>query len=142
MAIPTEPDIATRTAPTIVQVKLKNGASYFNAPPFPSINAAARSRANVFNQWETAVVSQLNMGLPVQELMAQIDLHIPIETTSAEMKADKIGESIFTSLFKTKSIRGLCFVDQDHDEMVFQNSWMRNRPAGIDFLRVRGAVDP
>jgi hypothetical protein len=52
MAKPTEPDIATRTAPTIIQVKLKNGASYFNAPPFPSINAAARSRANVFNRWE------------------------------------------------------------------------------------------
>jgi predicted nucleotidyltransferase len=82
------------------------------------------------------------MGLPVQELMAQIDLHIPIETTSAQMKADEIGESIFTSLFKTKSIRGLCFVDQDHDEMMFQNSWMRNRPAGIAFFRVRGTVDP
>jgi hypothetical protein len=33
-------------------------------------------------------------GLPVQELMAQIDLHIPIETMSAQMKADEIGESI------------------------------------------------
>jgi hypothetical protein len=142
MVKPTEPDIATHTAPTIVQVKLKNGALYFNAPPFPSINAAARSRANVFNRWETAVLSQLNMGLPVQELMAQIDLQIPIETTSAQMKADEIGKSIYASFFKTKSIRGLCFVDQDHQEMVFQNSWMRDRPAGIEFFRVRSTVDP
>jgi hypothetical protein len=132
MAKPTEPDIATRTAPTIVQIKLQNG--YFNAPPFPSINAPARSRANLFNQWETAILSQMNMGILVQELMAQLDQHLPIENASAQMKADAIGDSIYASFFKTSSTRGLCFVDQDHEEMVFENSWMRDRPAGIEIL--------
>jgi hypothetical protein len=141
MAKPAEPDIATRTAPTIVQVKLRKGESYFNAPPFPSINAPARSRANVFNRWETAVLSQMNMGIPVQELMAQLDQHLPIENTSAQMKADAIGYSIYASFLKTSSIQGLCFVDQDHEEMVFENSWMRDRPTGIEFFRVRSTVD-
>jgi hypothetical protein len=124
-------DIATRTAPTIVQVKLRNGESYFNALPFPSINATVRSRANIFNRWETAVLAQMNMGIPVQNLMAQLDQHLPIETTSAQIKADEIGDSIYDSFFKTSIMRGICFVDQDHEEMVFENSWMRDRPAGI-----------
>jgi hypothetical protein len=84
----------------------------------------------------------MNMGIPVQELMAQLDQHLPIATTSAQMKADAIGDSIYASFFKTSSIRGLCFVDQDHEEMVFENSWMRDRPAGIEFFRVRSTVDP
>jgi hypothetical protein len=84
----------------------------------------------------------MNMGIPVQELMAQIEQHLPIETTSAKMKADEIREIIYASFFKTLSIRGLCFVDQDHEEMVFENSWMRDRPAGIEFFRVWSTVDP
>jgi hypothetical protein len=31
---------------------------------------------------------------------------------------------------------------QDHEEMVFENSWMRDRPAEIYFFRVRSTVDP
>jgi hypothetical protein len=46
----------------------------------------------------------MNMGIPVQELMAQLDQHLPIETTSAQMKADAIGNSIYASFFKTSSI--------------------------------------
>jgi hypothetical protein len=90
MAKPAEPVIATCTTPTIIQVKLKNLESYFNAPPFPSISAPARSRANVFNRSETTVLSQMNMGIPVQELMAQLDQHLPIDTTPAQMKDDAI----------------------------------------------------
>jgi hypothetical protein len=83
----------------------------------------------------------MNMGIPAQELMAQLDQHLPIETTSAQMKADAIGDSIYASFFKISSTQGLCFVGQDHEEIVFENSKMRDRPAGIRFFRVRSTVD-
>jgi hypothetical protein len=30
----------------------------------------------------------MNTGTPVEELMAQLDMNLPIETTSAQLKAD------------------------------------------------------
>jgi hypothetical protein len=54
----------------------------------------------------------------------------------------RLGKASMPHSSKPRAYEVCLFVDQDHEEMVTQNSWMRDRPAGIDFFRVRSTVDP
>jgi hypothetical protein len=84
----------------------------------------------------------MNMGIQVQELIVQLKQRLPIETTSAQMKADLIGEGMYAVFFQIRNTRGICFIEKDHEEMVFDNSWLRDRSAGLDYFRVRSNMDP
>jgi hypothetical protein len=103
-------------------------------PPFPAINALARARATTFNKWEKAILSQMKMNTSVEELIAQPDHHLPIETAPALMKSDSIIEAVCSSFFNIKNIRGVCFIDKDHEEMQFYDSCINNRPEGLEFF--------
>jgi hypothetical protein len=71
MAKPTDPNDSPNKANLVVTIC--NGKKIFRAPPFPSINSSARNRANTFNRWETAVLAQMNLQAPVEELLGQLE---------------------------------------------------------------------
>jgi hypothetical protein len=64
MVKPTEPKDIPNKANLVVTIC--NGKKIFRAPPLPSINASARNRANAFNRWEKAVLTQMNLQAPVE----------------------------------------------------------------------------
>jgi hypothetical protein len=139
MAKPTE----TNDSPnkTNIVVTICNGKHIFRAPPFPSINASARNRDNAFNRWEKAVLTQMHLQAPVEELLDHMEHYIPIETASAQMKIDRITEEVYGSFFKIGNLEGSHFCSKHHKEVLFGRS-VKNRPAGLDFFRLTAELNP
>jgi hypothetical protein len=144
MAKPTEHEATDGGTPnTIITVKLCNGKRFLNAPPFPSINSIARARANAFNKWEKCMLTQMHLKAPVEELMSQLEYHLPIATASALMKAEKIIDQLYNEFFKIKNLDPQSFCDQYHEKMKFSGQGVvANPPAGLEFFRVTANVDP
>jgi hypothetical protein len=85
----------------------------------------------------------MNTHTPVEELVAQLDLHLPIETASALIKLDTIVGAVYGTLFHIQNTHGMCFIDNDHEEMQFDDSCVNNRPEGLaEYFRLRSTVDP
>jgi hypothetical protein len=84
----------------------------------------------------------MNMHIPVEELVAPLDLHMPIKTASALMKLETIAGAVYDSFFDVSNTRGLCFVDKDHDEIQCDDSCMNNRLEGLEYVRLRSTVYP
>jgi hypothetical protein len=139
MAKPTE----TNDSPnkTNIVVTICNGKHIFRAPPFPSINASARNRDNAFNRWEKAVLTQMHLQAPVEELLDHMEHYIPIETASAQMKIDRITEEVYGSFFKISNLEGNHFCNKYHEEVLFGRC-MKNRSAGLEFFRLTAEVNP
>jgi hypothetical protein len=119
MVKPTEPNDSPNKANLVVTIC--NGKRIFRAPPFPSINAKA-------------VLTQMNLQAPVEELLGQLEHYIPIETASAQMKMDRITEEVYDSFFKISNLEGSYFCSKYHEEILFGRS-VKNRPAGLEFFR-------
>jgi hypothetical protein len=139
MVKPTEPNDSPNKANLVVTIC--NGKRIFRASPFPSINASARNRANAFNRWEKAVLTQMNLQAPVEELLGQLEHYIPIKTVSAQMKMDRITEEVYDSFFKISNLEGSYFCSKYHEEILFGRS-VKNRPAGLEFFRLTAEVNP
>jgi hypothetical protein len=139
MAKPTEPNDSPSKANLVVTIF--NGKRIFRAPPFPSINASARNRANALNRWEKAVLTQMNLQAPVEELLGQLEHYIPIETASSQMKMYRITEEVYDSFFKIRNLEGSYFCSKYHEEILLGRS-VKNRPAGLEFFRLTAEVNP
>jgi hypothetical protein len=135
----TEPNDSPNKANLVVTIC--NGKKIFRAPPFPSINASVRNRANAFNRWEKAVLTQMNMQAPVEELLGQLEHYIPIETASAQMTMDRITVEVYDSVFKISNLEGSYSCSKYHEEVLFGRS-VKNRPAGLEFFRLTAEVSP
>jgi hypothetical protein len=127
-AKPTEPNDSPNKANLVVTIF--NGNMIFRAPPFPSINASAINRANTFNRWEKAVITQMHLKSPVEELLGQMEHYIPIKTASAQMKMDRITEEVHCGLFNSSNLESNHFCSKYHEEVLFGRS-VKNRPAGL-----------
>jgi hypothetical protein len=120
MAKPTEPNGSPNKANLVVTIC--NGKKIFRTPTFPSINASAWNRANDFNRWEKAVLTQMNLQAPVEELLGQLEHYIPIETASAQMNMDRITEEVYDNFFKIRNLEGSYFCSKYHEEVLFGRS--------------------
>jgi hypothetical protein len=120
MAKPTEPDdVLTKGN---LSVLLCNGTEGFHFPAFPSINASARARANAFTCWEKQARVYMHLQVPVEEILGQLDHHVPIETEVAQMKMDLITDEVYGNFFKIANLQGSNFCDKYHEEASFGNS--------------------
>jgi hypothetical protein len=89
------------------------------------------------------MLTQMHLKAPVEELMSQLEFHLPIATASALMKAEKISDQMYNEFFKIKNLNPQSFCDQYHEKMKFDGQGaVVNPPAGLEFFRVTVNVDP
>jgi hypothetical protein len=138
MAKLTDPNNSPNKANLVVTIC--NGKRIFRAPPFPSINASTRNRANTFNRWEKAVLTQMQLQATVDELIGQLEHYIPIEAASAQMKMGRITEEVYGSFFKISNLEGNHFCNKYHEEVLFGRS-VKNRPARLELFRLTAEVN-
>jgi hypothetical protein len=145
MAKLTELDKNTHCFHLSSTVRFGNDNYSLSAPPFPSATSNNKAKANVFNWWESSIFDQMQLEVPIMELMNVIGDNIPMEPISAKLIAQKVSTDIFTKFFGHGLFKPVCFgcfADSYHDKMIFEEEHISNRPEDLSYCRFKTVVDP
>jgi hypothetical protein len=133
MAKPTELNKNAHGAHSSSTVRLDDDSYSLSAHPFPSATANDKAKTNAFDWWERSILDQMQLEVPIIELMNVIGNHISMESIAAKLITQKVSNEMFNKFFQHDLFQPVCFTDSYNDKMAFEEEHIDNSPDHLSF---------